>query len=210
MAIEKKILLIGYSGHGYVVYDIFTRMGRNVSGFFDKSADKANPFNLQSLGPDNPENLQLKIQGYDYFISIGENSIRKNIFESLSGKIHLPINAIDPSSVLSKQSKLGSGVMIGSNAVINSLTEIGDGVICNTGVIVEHECKIGNFAHLAPGCILTGNVEVGEASFIGAGAVIKQGIKIGRNVIVGAGTIVLQDLPDGSRVVGNPQRFLKN
>jgi sugar O-acyltransferase (sialic acid O-acetyltransferase NeuD family) len=206
---SRKVALIGYSGHSYVVYDILTRMGKIVSGYFDKKKAAENPFALEYMGEENPDNIIAKLTEFDYFISIGDNKIRRSIFESLSGKLPLPVNCIDSSAVISKYSVIGSGVMVGSGAVLNSMSEIGDGVICNTGVIIEHECKIGRFSHLAPGCILAGNVEAGENSFIGAGSVIKQNVRIGRDVIIGAGTVVIKDVPDGAKVVGNPQRNIK-
>jgi sugar O-acyltransferase (sialic acid O-acetyltransferase NeuD family) len=205
---NKDIILIGYSGHSYVVYDIFTRMGRKVTAYCDQIKNDKNPLKLEYLGDESPDNLIKRISGMDYFISIGDNKIRRIIFENLYGKLFKPVNGIDPSAIISKNSIIGCGVMIGAGVLINSMAEIEDAVICNTGVIIEHECKIGKFSHLAPGCILAGNVEVGENSFIGAGAVVRQNIKIGKNVIIGAGTIVVKDVPDGSKVVGNPQKFI--
>jgi sugar O-acyltransferase (sialic acid O-acetyltransferase NeuD family) len=206
---SRKVALIGYSGHSYVVYDILERMGKIVSGYFDRKAAMKNPFSLEYMGEENPDNIIAKLKELDYFISIGDNKIRGSIFENLSGKLPLPVNAIDPSAIISNKIIMGSGVMVGAGAILNSMAEIGDGVICNTGAIIEHECKIGRFAHLAPGCILAGNVEVGANTLIGAGVVVKQNIKIGRDVIVGAGTVVIKDIPDGAKVVGNPQRHIE-
>jgi sugar O-acyltransferase (sialic acid O-acetyltransferase NeuD family) len=207
---DKDIVLIGYSGHSYVVYDILTRMGRKISAYFDKRRADKNPFELEYLGGESEDNVIKKISGMDFFISIGDNNIRKIISENLSAKSFNPVNALDPSAIISNRSFIGVGVMVGAGAIINSMAVIGDGVICNTGVIVEHECKIGKFSHLAPGCILAGNVEVGENSFIGAGTVVKQNIKIGKSVIIGAGTVVIKDIPDNAKVVGNPERYLKS
>ena len=64
------------------------------------------------------------------------------------------------------------------------------------------------FIRVAPGAVLAGNVKVGAGTFIGANAVVKQGVVIGRNVIVGAGTVVLNDIPNGTKIVGNPNRFI--
>jgi sugar O-acyltransferase (sialic acid O-acetyltransferase NeuD family) len=208
MQLNKHVVLIGYSGHAYVVYDILSRMGRTVSAYFDKKEAERNPFGLEYFGDESLDNVMKRVPEMDFFISIGNNTIRKMIFESLSAKLLMPVNALDPSAIISNKCSIGVGVMVGAGAIINSMAEIGDGVICNTGVIVEHECKIGRFSHLAPGCILAGNVEVGEHSFVGAGAVVKQNIKIGKNAIIGAGTVVIKDVPDGSKLVGNPQRFI--
>lgn len=202
------MILIGYSGHAFVVCGIFKSAGIEVMGYCDAEEKKYNPFQLEYFGKETNEVAIEKIKDQGYFISIGDNNIRKKIFLQLVDKASLPpVNAIHPSSVISVFSSLAqNGIMISANVVINPLVKIGTGVICNTGCIIEHECVIGDFAHIGPGALLCGNVNVGEQSFIGAGAIIRQGITIGKNATVGAGAVVVKDVPDGTTVMGCPAR----
>lgn len=44
------MILIGYSGHSYVVYGIFDALGIKVSGYFDNQEKAVNPYNLKYFG----------------------------------------------------------------------------------------------------------------------------------------------------------------
>lgn len=201
------MILIGYSGHAFVAHGILTAAGKIVLGYCDKEEKQYNPFKLQYFGEETSVKAMEIFPKTGFFIAIGDNMIRRKIYESLAKKELYPFHAIHPTSIVDPGVVLGSnGIMIAAGVIINPLSNIGEGVICNTGCIIEHECIIGKFAHIAPGAILCGNVKVGEQSFVGAGAVIRQGISIGNNVIIGAGAVVVKDVPDNTTVVGIPAR----
>lgn len=201
------MILIGYSGHAFVVYDILNATGRIVTGYYDNKEKEFNPFNLSYLGSEKSETALDVLDTNDFFISIGDNNIRKNIFGYLASKQLLPINAIHPSAIISKDSNLlSNGIMVSAGVIINPVSKIANGVICNTGCIIEHECEIGQFSHIGPGAILCGNTHIGEKTFVGAGAVVRQGITIGNNVIIGAGSVVVKNIPDNSTVMGCPAK----
>jgi sugar O-acyltransferase (sialic acid O-acetyltransferase NeuD family) len=202
------MILIGYSGHAFVVYGILNAAGKKVTGYCDNEEKKYNPFSLQYFGNENEETAVKAFSQNGFFIAIGDNAIRQKIFNSLSLKNLYPSNAIHPSAVIDSFATIAAnGVMIAANATINPLAKIGTGAVCNTSCIIEHECVVGNFTHIAPGAVLCGNVNVGNNSFVGANAVIKQGIGIGNNVIIGAGAVVLKNVPDNATVMGVPAQI---
>ena len=206
---DKKCVIIGYSGHSYVVIDALQSMNIVVTAYCDQKAKGVNPFDLEYIGIEqSPEGIQALGEN-DYFISVGDNSIRRSIYKKLKNLgLQEPINAIHQRSIIGSSVGLGKGIYIGPNAIINALSRIGNGVIINTAAIIEHECKIGDFCHIGPSATLAGNVKVGHGTFIGANAVIKQNITIGDHVVIGAGAVIIKDIPDNSVVVGNPQRFI--
>jgi sugar O-acyltransferase (sialic acid O-acetyltransferase NeuD family) len=205
--LKKPVAIIGYSGHAYVIIDIFLNAGRLVTAYCDAEEKTRNPYHLQYLGRESE--VFNKLKKFDFFACIGHNGIRQKVHLQMAELLHNPINAIHPSAVISSSVKMQDGIMIAANATINPLAELGRGVICNTSSSIDHECLIGDFAHIGPGAVLCGNVIVGKGTFVGANAVIRQGITIGNNVMIGAGAVIVKDLPDNVVVVGNPQKVLE-
>lgn len=201
------MILIGYGGHGFVIYGILKAAGKSVTAYCDHEEKSYNPFKLFYCGPENSEKAQKSLTADEFFISVGNNTVRRNIYEHLAAKQLFPINAIHPSSVISPDAYISSnGVMIGAGVLINPLSQTGTGVICNTGCIIEHECIIGNFSHIGPGAILCGNIRVGAETFVGAGSVVREGITIGNKVIIGAGSVVVKNVPDNTTIMGCPAK----
>jgi sugar O-acyltransferase (sialic acid O-acetyltransferase NeuD family) len=203
---DKKIILIGYSGHGYVVAETILENGFEVMGYSEKEESKSNPYNFSYLGFENEENFVGWHSDVSFATGIGDNRIRQivsNLVEAKGKKIQ---TIIHKTSQLSKNASIGNGTFINKNAVVNALAVIGRNVILNTGCIIEHECVLHDSVHIAPGAVLAGNVTIGERTFVGANSVIKQGIVIGKDVVIGAGSVIIRDIADGKRVVGNPAR----
>ena len=201
------MVLIGYSGHAFVVYGIFKATGKNVTGYCDVAEKANNPFGLPYFGTENSETGLDAIRASGYFIAVGDNMLRRKIYESLQKNNVAAANAIHPSAVIDSSANIApGGVMIAANATINPLASIATGAICNTGCIIEHECEVGEFAHIGPGAVLCGNVKVGAGTFVGANAVIRQGITIGNNAMIGAGAVVVKDILDNCTVVGVPAK----
>lgn len=202
---KKDIILIGYSGHSYVCIDTIKLNQFNIKGYCDSLLKESNPYFLNYLGDE--EKYQIQKNDF-FFISIGENTIRKNIYNKL--KTNNFINVIHPSSNISESVfiKENSNVLVNANVVINAQSKICKGVILNTGAIIEHECKIGDFSHIGPGAVICGNVNIGERTFVGSNTVIKQGVNIGNNVTIGAGSVIIKDIADNKKVVGNPGKII--
>lgn len=201
------MILIGYSGHAFVVCGILQSAGKKATAYCDTKEKANNPFRLDYLGPEASEKALSLLKINEFFIAVGDNKIRHSIAEKLARSNLFPMNAVHASAIISNTIKLHtSGVMISAGVIVNPLADIGKGVILNTGCIIEHECMIGNFVHIGPGVTLCGNVTVGENSFVGAGTVIKQGILIGSNVMIGAGSVVVKNVPDHATVMGCPAK----
>lgn len=205
---NKPVALIGYSGHGFVAADILLSAGYKVVAYCDQEQKAFNPFLLQYLGKEGETKAIDWLRQHEYFISIGDNSIREKVYTSLTKELSPPLNAIHPSAVISASVVLQQGIFIAGGAVINPLSRLGKGVICNTRCSIDHECQVDDFAHIGPGAILCGNVQVGYRSFIGAGSVVRQGTRIGKNVIIGAGSVIVKDVPDNVIIAGNPPKEL--
>ena len=206
--LENKSVIIGYSGHAYVVAESYQSNGKQLNYYTNLVEATTNPFNLDYLGFELESNFKGWQMGLDFILGIGDNDLRHRVAKLILSKSKIISSVIDINCTLSKSAKIGVGVFASKGVLVNAFSKIGDFVILNTGCIIEHECIICDHVHIAPGAVLAGNVEIGDQTFIGANSVIKQGVKIGKEVVVGAGTVVLNDIPDGKKLVGNPNRYI--
>src|SRR5215207_2511044 len=180
------MILIGYSGHAFVVYGIFHSAGKKVYGYCDITEKEIDPFKLGYFGKESSDTAFDAIKKHGYFVAVGDNAKRRKIYQELKSKDLVSANAIHASAVIDPSVVLAAdGIMIAANVSINPLANIGTGAICNTGCIIEHECIVGDFAHIGPGTVLCGNVKIGNGTFVGANAVIRQGITVGKNAMIG-------------------------
>ena len=206
--LDKKVILIGYSGHAYAVAESFISNGGIISFYADLKEAPNNPFDLAYLGFEYDPNFKGWDISLKYILGIGDNNLREKVAKLILSKSNILENVIDPHAVISKSANIGNGVFASKGVLVNAFSTIGSFTILNTGCIIEHECEIGSAAHIAPGVVLAGNVKVGDRTFIGANAIIKQGVIIGDDVIIGAGSVVLHDVENNSKLVGNPGRLL--
>lgn len=203
----KKIILIGYSGHAFVVADILKNIGKEIVGYCEKQAKDINPFHLDFLGNEDESQVQNLLAQHEFLVAVGNNLIRRVITEKFIKKGYISCSAIHPKATISFSVIVDVGTTIMAGVVINPMVNIGKGVILNTSCVIEHECYIGDYVHIAPGAVLAGNVTIGENGFVGANSVIKQGVTVGKNVTIGAGSVVLKNVPDDAVVYGNPARL---
>jgi sugar O-acyltransferase (sialic acid O-acetyltransferase NeuD family) len=206
--LDKKNVIIGYSGHAYVVAESFISKGNTISYYTDLKEASNNPFNLTYLGFESSSNFKGWEMQLNYILGIGDNNIREKAGNLILSKSLQLVNVIDSNALFSESTNIGLGVFASKGVLVNSFTKIGNFTILNTGCIIEHECEIGIAVHIAPGAVLAGNVKVGNRSFIGANSVIKQGIEIGDDVIIGAGSVVIKDVLSNTKLVGNPGRLI--
>ena len=209
---NNPTIIIGYSGHAYVVLDILSSQNYTIIGYCDSIEKDYNPCNIKYLGKET-ETYPLSILAENsYFVCIGDNYIRAKVLDKLTTLFNKSaLNVIHDKAVCSAfiEWHPQGGILVAANATINPLVKIGKGVICNTSCSIDHECVLGNYVHIAPGAVLCGNVKIGDNSFVGANAVVKQGITIGNNVVIGAGSVVVHNLEDGVVVAGNPAKVIE-
>ncbi|MFH5831633.1 acetyltransferase [Halalkalibaculum sp. DA384] len=203
---NSKNILLGYSGHAYVVAEAAEKAGISIDYYADKVKVQNDPLNLNYMGFEGSDNFKGWGKDFGFILGVGDNKIRTNLGDLVKSKNELLRTIIHPAAEISNSATIGEGTFISAHATINALSKIEKYVVLNTNCTIEHECHIDEGVHISPGAVLAGNVAVGKGSFIGANAVVKEGITIGVNVIVGAGATIIQDIPDGKKVVGNPGR----
>ncbi len=140
------------------------------------------------------------------FITCAFSSLRRQQLCQIATEAGFhPAEALcDPTAVLPRSLRVGSGTFINAAAVVGSATFIGAHSLINRAVSIGHHCMLGDFVSIGPGATLASNIRVGEGATIGVGATVVPNISIGQNAVVGAGSLVRKDIPDNGFVAGNP------
>jgi sugar O-acyltransferase (sialic acid O-acetyltransferase NeuD family) len=206
--LDNKTVIIGYSGHAYVVAESYIANGGIISFYTDLKEASTNPFDITYLGFESDPNFKGWNISLKYILGIGDNNLREKVAQLVLSKSNILENVINPHAVISKSANIGVGVFASKGVLVNAFSQIGDFTILNTGCIIEHECEISTAVHIAPGAVLAGNVKIGKRSFIGANSVIKQGVEIGEDVIIGAGSVIINNVSSKTKIVGNPGRII--
>jgi len=199
---KKNLVIIGGGGHGAVCKEIAELIGYKNIIILDDDKSNASAYGKTELFTE-------FINDSDFFVAIGNNSIRKSFVEKIVASQGTFATLIHPSAVISKSATIGQGTVVMAGAVINARVKIGDGVIVNTGSSVDHDCKLDVYSHIGVGAHLAGTVHVGKEVFVGAGTIIINNISIVQDVILGAGTTVVSDIAKQGTYIGTPARKLK-
>jgi len=204
----KRLAILGASGHGKVVAEIAELTGWDDVVFYDDAWPSLSSVGVWSV-VGNTDDLEQDISSFNgFFVAVGHNSVRWELFSQLVCSAVKASTLIHPSAVVSQYSSIKEGAVVMANAVINPFVTIGQAVIVNTAATIDHDCVLGDAVHISPGANLAGEVAVGHQSWIGIGANVKQQVIIGEKVIVGAGATVINNINDGVTVVGTPAKVV--
>lgn len=197
---KKPIYILGDGVHARVMADIIERGGAfSFQGFINEKAEAK--FLEDAKGKENEISLGL---------GVGENFIRKKLYERFSGLGFEFPQIICPSAIISNQAQIGAGGFINSGAIINTGAKIGNACVVNSGAIIEHDVEIKNYAFTAPGSVISGGCIIGEGAFIGANATIIQNVNTGQWSVLGAGATLIENLDDNVVAVGIPASIKKS
>ncbi|MBM0637137.1 UDP-N-acetylbacillosamine N-acetyltransferase [Campylobacter sp. VicNov18] len=192
----EKIYIYGASGHGLVCEDVARSMGYKECIFLDD-------FKGVGFDPSLPK--------YDCFVAIGDNKIRKKIYEKLLKNGFKIVNLIDKSALVSPSAiiKENAGILIMPYAVVNAKAKIEKGVILNTSSVIEHECVVGEFSHVSVGAKCAGNVKIGKNCFLGINSCVLPNLTLADNSILGGGATLIRSEKEQGVFIGVPAKRKK-
>lgn len=201
----NNIAVIGAGGHAKVIIDAILAINSSIKiNIYDDKFAKSSVLNVEVKHfSNNFEQISQPIH-----VAIGDNAIRKKVFESFNNRSITFAKIIHPNADISQFSTILDGVFVAKGAIIGPNAEIAKGSIINHGAIVDHDCKISSWCHIAPNATLGGNVLIEKGTLIGAGSVVLPGLKIGAGSIVGAGAVVTKDVGPNQIVMGVPAKLL--
>jgi UDP-N-acetylbacillosamine N-acetyltransferase len=193
--LSKSIYIYGASGHGMVVGDIAKDNKYDNVIYIDDGKNAYLSF----------EDIKLN-NHIEIALGIGNNEIRKKIFNKLISYNFKVVNLIHSSAIILSNVKIGDGTIIMPNVVVSSYSSIGKGVILNTSSIIEHECLIEDFSHISINASLAGGVKIGNSTFVGMGASVINKVQIASGNTIGAGSVVIKDTKINQTLVGIPAK----
>ena len=157
----KKLLIIGGGGHAKVVADaVLSIKEYQIIGFADDNMKVGtHVFENYSIVSSIKGISTLKFD--EFIVAIGNNEIRKSIFNSLS-IYYKPTTIIHQNAIVSNYSKVGLGTVILAGAVVSCGVEIGENCIVNAATLIDHETVIEANCHIAQGVIIGSNCMIKE------------------------------------------------
>lgn len=204
---QKKVVIIGASGHARVIADIIKSSGDEIVGFLDDNMDIQGNVIFEDkivLGTTKEENIERYKDNF-FIIGIGSNRVRKFISEKYPNLKWY--TAIHPSAIIGSNVEIGEGSVLMGGTVINTGTKIGKHCIINTCASLDHDNILDNFVHISPGAHLAGTVRIMDGTWICAGVTVINNITIGKNNIIGAGATVIRNIEvENSTYIGVPVR----
>ena len=142
---QKKVIIIGASGHGKVIADIIKNSSDSVVGFLDDNPDiQGNViFDTKKVLGVIDEQEIAKYHDCYFIIGIGNNKVRKTISKRFP-KLKW-YTAIHPKAVIADGVDIGEGTAIMAGAVVNTGTKIGKHCIINTCSSVDHDNMLEDY-----------------------------------------------------------------
>ena len=207
---KEKIVIIGAGQHARVVlYNIEEQNKYEVIGFLDSDDNRiGNIFEEKKiLGNYQKENLRefsKKIGTNKFFIGFGNMKYRKKVFDYFINNGWEAVNIIHPDAVVSKNARLGKGILIECGCLITPNPVIGNNVVVHTGSQVNHDN-----VYIASGVILSGGIKIGENTLLDDGVIITLGCSVGKNSLIGAGAVVTKNIPDKVVAYGSPCKVIR-
>lgn len=199
---SRRLIILGASGHGKVAADIAIRSGYEEILFLDDNPEARECLGWPVVG------RVSEAEGYqgDFFVAIGNPTVRERIQNKLEGQGKNLALLIHPSAILGISVTIGKGSILMAGVVVNPCAEIGKGCILNTAASVDHDCKVGDYVHVSVGAHIAGTVTIGAKTWIGVGAAVKNNVTIAQDCMIGAGATVVRSITEAGTYIGTPAR----
>ena len=124
--LDNKTVIIGYSGHAYVVAESYIANGGTISFYADLKEAVINPFDLEYLGFEFDPNFKGWDISLKYILGIGDNNLREKVAKLILSKSKNLENVIDSYALISKSANIGNGVYASKGVLVNAFSTIGN------------------------------------------------------------------------------------
>ncbi len=207
---ENKIGLIGFGSVGKQLYNTLLENGYSETQIYI-FADDIDTDEFERRYKFN-EFKQEQFRQLHFIPSLGylSKNLKYQILNYLIENKYTLFSFIHPTAFVSKNAKIGGGVIIYPMCNIDQGVTIDDGTVILNSCIVAHHTYIGKCTYLAPGVCLSGLIHISDLCFIGTAATVANNVKVGKNSTIAMGTCLTKDIDENSFVIGNPFQHKKN
>ena len=168
---SKKLLILGYGGHGKVVYETAMSMTKDGKDFYD-SIDFLDDHAPKAAGK--IINLA-KFKGkYDeVFCGIGNNRVRKELLQKAEELGFSIVTIVHATAYVSPTATVEKGTIIEAKAIVNANSVIKSGCIISVGAIVDHDVIVEEYSHVNTGAICKAGSHIETLRKIDSGEVVQ-------------------------------------
>jgi sugar O-acyltransferase (sialic acid O-acetyltransferase NeuD family) len=209
-----KIILIGAGPHSEVVIDIIEEEEKyQIVGLIDSNREIGSKLKGYSIlgRQEDIQKITFENKVNSGLVCIGDNWSRMKVVNQIVSLVPSFnfITTIHPKTNISKNAKIGKGVVIMPGVTINTDAIVGNFCIINTNSSFEHYCIMDDFSSISAGVTTGGFVKIGQFSAIALGATIFDRIEIGYNSVIGSASLVSKNVPNNVLVYGIPAKIIK-
>ena len=109
------------------------------------------------------DDMQLHCSEYkDIVIAIGNNKLRKQLFNKAVELGYNLISLISNKSIISNYANIDKGTVVFPNAVIEANVTVGKGCIISTGAIIDHDAVVGDYCHINALAVVSSMTKITE------------------------------------------------
>lgn len=179
---KEKLLLVGAGGFGRVVSEL-ARLDYDCA-FIDDGVDKGTVVcDIEVIG--NTTNLEELFSTYkNIVITIGDNLIRKRIYEQASKIGYSFPNLTHPSVYISPYANIGKGCVVLNNACIQNGSTVGNCVLLNPGVEIHHDSFVDDFSLIYTNSVVRTYAKVGKCVKIGSNTTVCNNANVEDNIVI--------------------------
>lgn len=206
---QKEIYVIGIGHNSAVTIELAELNGYKVMGLIHYSDQLTGKIQWGYPIVSDTENfLNQDIVNINFALSMGDNSIRKKIFEKIKNQGGVLPILIHPSASVSRFSEVSEGVQIHANVTIQPDVIVRENSIISYGVGLSHNVTIFKHCYIACHSLIGAYTVIEENVLIGMGTTTVSGKveKIGHDTVVGAGSLIINSIVAKRTVYGRPAK----